>query len=99
MLLRPLISRKKKSISVNVNTNLYLFSIYFVNITVKREIDERKEFLEEMQSLGSNIGRQYEGLIRSEIAQKTEELERLRYQQQNSHGGSSNEDYEDGDSN
>ena len=72
---------------------------FFVNITVKREIDERKEFLEEMQSLGSNIGRQYEGLIRSEIAQKTEELERLRYQQQNSHGGSSNEDYEDGDSN
>lgn len=64
---------------------------------MKREIDERKEFLEEMQSLGSNIGRQYEGLIRSEIAQKTDELERLRYHYQTSRG-SSNEDCEDGDS-
>ena len=59
----------------------YILDTFDYFVPVKREIDERKEFLEEMQSLGSNIGRQYEGLIRSEIASKTEELERLRYQQ------------------
>ena len=85
--------------SSTINTNSVFSTIFFFHplVTVKREIDERKEFLEEMQSLGSNIGRQYEGLIRSEIAQKTDELERLRYHHQTSRG-SSNEDYEDGDS-
>ena len=84
-------------ITSTINTKSVFSTIFFPLVTVKREIDERKEFLEEMQSLGSNIGRQYEGLIRSEIAQKTDELERLRYHHQTSQG-SSNEDYEDGDS-
>ena len=44
-------------------------------IVVMREIEERNEFLVEMQSLGTI--RQYEALIQAEIADKTNELERL----------------------
>ena len=44
-------------------------------IVVMREIEERNEFLVEMQSLGTI--RQYEALIQPEIADKPNELERL----------------------
>ena len=49
-------------------------------ISVVREIDERREFLEEMQKLGAPNFRQYEAMVRNEIAQKTDELERLRHE-------------------
>ena len=47
--------------------------------SVVREIDERREFLDEMQKLGAPNFRQYEALVRNEITVKTHELERLRY--------------------
>lgn len=47
--------------------------------SVVREIDERREFLDEMQKLGAPNFRQYEALVRNEITIKTDELERLRY--------------------
>jgi len=48
-------------------------------IAVGREIEERREFLDEMQKLGAPNFRQYEALVRNEITVKTDELERLRY--------------------
>jgi len=47
-------------------------------IAVVREIEERREFLDEMQKLGAPNFRQYEALVRNEITVKTDELERVR---------------------
>ena len=48
-------------------------------IAVVREIEERREFLDEMQKLGAPNFRQYEALVRNEITVKTDELERVRH--------------------
>jgi hypothetical protein len=45
-----------------------------------KEIDERMEFLDEMQSLGSHYIRKYEGTVQTEIALKAHELEQLKLQ-------------------
>lgn len=58
---------------------------------VMREIEERREFLDEMRQLGTSHFVQVEALVRAEIANKTDELERLRIHQQPS------DDYEDED--
>lgn len=43
-----------------------------------REIEERREFLEEMQQLGTSQYKECLALVKAEIADKTDELERLR---------------------
>lgn len=43
-----------------------------------REIDERMEFLEEMQNLGPRYVRKYQAKIKAEIADKVHQLEMLR---------------------
>ncbi len=57
-----------------------------------REIEERKEFLDEMQRLGTSHVRKYEALINLEIANKTDELERIRYAQQPNNEGEDDDD-------
>ena len=59
---------------------------------VMREIEERKEFLDEMQRLGTSHVRKYEALINLEIANKTDELERIRYAQQPNNEGEDDDD-------
>jgi len=54
--------------------------ITYVSYTFKvlREIQERMEFLDEMQSLGPSYVRKYEATIKSEIADKANELDALK---------------------
>ena len=52
-----------------------------MTISVTREIDERLEFLEEMQSLGRNYVRKYQSNIKAEIAEKAHQLEMLQLEE------------------
>ena len=45
-----------------------------------REIQERREFLDEMRRLGSSQYRQVKVMVETEIADKTNELQELRLQ-------------------
>ena len=49
--------------------------------SVSREIDERMEFLEEMQGLGHHYVRKYEATIKAEIADKANQLEKLKLEE------------------
>ena len=61
---------------------MYDLTKFFLRLffSVVREIEERRDFLDEMQKLGASNFRQYEGMVRNEIAQKTDELERLKHE-------------------
>lgn len=52
-----------------------------MTISVTREIDERLEFLEEMQSLGHHYVRKYQTNIKAEIAEKAHQLEMLQLEE------------------
>ena len=71
-----MIWEEHKSIS-----KLIIILSFFLTISVTREIDERLEFLEEMQSLGRNYVRKYQSNIKAEIAEKAHQLEMLQLEE------------------
>jgi len=71
-----MIWEEHKSIS-----KLIIILSFFLTISVTREIDERLEFLEEMQSLGRNYVRKYQSNIKAEIADKAHQLEMLQLEE------------------